>query len=83
MMPVAMPVLEKAEAEAAHEAVLSGWVSQAPQVAAFEREWKRCLAHGRDRFELLVGAAALGNNLMRIADLLVKQKQSSRRRKVT
>jgi dTDP-4-amino-4,6-dideoxygalactose transaminase len=34
-----MPVLEKAEAEAAHEAVLSGWVSQGPQVAAFEREF--------------------------------------------
>jgi perosamine synthetase len=34
-----MPVLEKPEAEAAHEAVLSGWVSQGPQVAAFEREF--------------------------------------------
>jgi dTDP-4-amino-4,6-dideoxygalactose transaminase len=34
-----MPVLEKEEAEAAHEAVLSGWVSQGPQVAAFEREF--------------------------------------------
>jgi perosamine synthetase len=34
-----MPVLEKAEADAAHEAVLSGWVSQGPQVAAFEREF--------------------------------------------
>jgi hypothetical protein len=30
---------------------------------------------------LLVGAAVLANNLMRIADLLAKQKQSSRRRK--
>src|SRR5215469_15074410 len=39
MIPIAMPVLEKAEAEAAHEAVLSGWVSQGPQVAAFEREF--------------------------------------------
>ena len=37
MIPIAMPVLEKAEAEAAHQAVLSGWVSQGPQVAAFER----------------------------------------------
>jgi dTDP-4-amino-4,6-dideoxygalactose transaminase len=34
-----MPILEKAEAEAAHQAVLSGWVSQGPQVAAFEREF--------------------------------------------
>ena len=43
------------------------------------RGMKRCLAHGRDRFELLVGAAVLANNLMRIADLLAKN--SSRRRK--
>ena len=39
MIPIAMPVLEEAEAEAAHQAVLSGWVSQGPQVAAFEREF--------------------------------------------
>ena len=39
MIPIAMPVLEKAEAEAAYQAVLSGWVSQGPQVAAFEREF--------------------------------------------
>lgn len=34
-----MPLLEAAEAEAARQAVLSGWVSQGPQVAAFEREF--------------------------------------------
>jgi perosamine synthetase len=34
-----MPLLEKAEAEAAYQVVLSGWVSQGPQVAAFEREF--------------------------------------------
>jgi transposase, IS5 family len=44
------------------------------------RGMKRCLAHGRDRFELLVGAAVLTNNLLRIAELLAKQ--SSGRRKV-
>src|SRR6516162_5929966 len=44
------------------------------------RGMKRCLAHGKDRFEMLVGAAVLANNLMRIADLLAKQ--SSRRRQV-
>lgn len=37
------------------------------------RGMKRCLARGRKRFELLVGAAALANNLMRIATLLIKQ----------
>ena len=39
MIPIAKPVLEEAEAEAAHQAVLSGWVSQGPQVAAFERQF--------------------------------------------
>jgi perosamine synthetase len=39
VIPIAKPLLEKAEAEAAYEAVLSGWVSQGPQVAAFEREF--------------------------------------------
>ena len=46
MIPIALPLLEKEEAEAAREAVLSGWVSQGPQVAAFERD-----------FAALVGAA--------------------------
>jgi IS5 family transposase len=43
------------------------------------RGMKRCLAEGRDRFELWVAAAVLANNLMRIAALLPKR--SSRRRK--
>jgi perosamine synthetase len=39
VIPIAMPLLDKDEADAAREAVLSGWVSQGPQVAAFEREF--------------------------------------------
>ena len=39
VIPIAIPLLEKEEADAAREAVLSGWVSQGPQVAAFEREF--------------------------------------------
>src|SRR5436853_607866 len=39
MIPIAKPVLEEAEGEAARRAVLSGWVTQGPQVAAFEREF--------------------------------------------
>ncbi len=46
MIPIAIPVLEIEEADAAREAVLSGWVSQGPQVTAFEQE-----------FAALVGAA--------------------------
>lgn len=42
------------------------------------RDTKRCLAEGRDRFELWVGAAVLANNLMRIAALLARP---SRKRK--
>lgn len=34
-----MPLLDVDEAEAARQVVLSGWVSQGPQVAAFEREF--------------------------------------------
>src|ERR1022692_803293 len=43
------------------------------------RGMKRCLFKGRERFEILVGAAVLANNLMRIADLLDKRKPSPRR----
>ena len=39
MIPIAMPVLEEEEADAARQVVLSGWVSQGPQVAAFEKEF--------------------------------------------
>jgi len=37
------------------------------------RGMKRCYAHGQQRFELLVGAAVLANNLLRIATLLMEQ----------
>jgi len=43
------------------------------------RGMKRCLAEGRERFELWVAAAVLANNLMKIAALLADR--SSRRRK--
>lgn len=39
MIPIAKPCLDETEADAAREAVLSGWISQGPQVAAFEREF--------------------------------------------
>ena len=43
------------------------------------RGMKRCLFKGRERFEILVGAAVLANNLMRIADLLANRKPNRRR----
>jgi IS5 family transposase len=43
------------------------------------RGMKRCRAKGRERFEMLVGAAVLANNLMRIAQLLEDRKPNRRR----
>lgn len=43
------------------------------------RGMKSCLFKGRERFEILVGAAVLANNLMRIADLLEKRKPNRQR----
>ena len=44
------------------------------------RGMKRCLAEGRERFELLVGAAVLANNLMVIARLLIERQKRRHRR---
>lgn len=38
-IPVAKPVLDEREVEAVRRVVLSGWVTQGPEVAAFEREF--------------------------------------------
>ena len=43
------------------------------------RGMKRCLAEGRERFELWVGAAVLANNLMRIAALLSERTRRKRK----
>jgi IS5 family transposase len=43
------------------------------------RGMKRCFLKGRERFEILVGAAVLANNLLRIADLLDKREPNRRR----
>ena len=44
------------------------------------RGMKRCLAEGIERFEMLVGAAVLANNLMNIASWLIKRTTRCHRR---
>lgn len=39
LIPITRPVLGEEEAAVAREAILSGWVTQGPQVAAFEEEF--------------------------------------------
>ena len=39
MIPIARPWIEEAEADAARRVILSGWITQGPEVAAFEREF--------------------------------------------
>src|SRR5437868_1706455 len=39
LIPIARPWMDEREAEAARRAILSGWVTQGPEVAAFEKEF--------------------------------------------
>lgn len=39
MIPIIKPTMDEAEAEAARRVILSGWVTQGPEVAAFETEF--------------------------------------------
>lgn len=38
-IPLALPLMDEAEADAARRPILSGWITQGPEVAAFEHEF--------------------------------------------
>lgn len=39
MIPIIKPMMDEREAEAARRVILSGWITQGPEVAAFEKEF--------------------------------------------
>src|SRR5688572_20872709 len=43
MIPITKPCLDEREAEAVRRVILSGWITQGPEVAAFEREFAECV----------------------------------------
>jgi perosamine synthetase len=43
MIPIARPSLDEREADAVRRVILSGWITQGPEVSAFEREFAQCV----------------------------------------
>jgi len=43
MIPIAKPFLDEHEVDAVRRVILSGWITQGPEVAAFEREFSECV----------------------------------------
>lgn len=46
MIPIARPLLDEREVDAVRRVILSGWITQGPEVAAFEREFAECVGAG-------------------------------------
>lgn len=67
-IPIVRPLLGQAEADAARRAILSGWVAQGPEVAAFEAEFAAyteapyacAVSNGTAALDLALGAVGVG-----------------------
>ena len=43
MIPITQPLMGEAEAEATRRVILSGWITQGPEVEAFESEFAQAV----------------------------------------